>query len=131
NLAPTDLDTFSITAPANSRLPGGGGNSIAGLYDLKPAVFGRPANNKNSLSKDFGAQIEHWNGVDLSAQARMTNGLLVSGGLSTGKTTTDNCDIVAKLPEMLLGGTILNAANGGAWLPAQYCHQESGFLTQV
>ena len=51
--------------------------------------------------------------------------------MSTGKTVTDNCDLVAKLPGLLLGGNNLGVANANVWLPASFCHQESPFLTQV
>ncbi len=46
------------------------------------------------------------------------NGLRLQGGLSTGKTTTDNCDIVDDAPELLGGNS------------ATYCHQQSPFLAQ-
>ena len=39
----SDFDEFSITVPSDPRLPGGGGYTISGLYDLKPATFGRAA----------------------------------------------------------------------------------------
>ena len=51
--------------------------------------------------------------------------------MSTGKTVTDNCDLVAKLPGLLLGGNNLGVANANVWRPASFCHQESPFLTQV
>ena len=35
-----DFDPFSITAPLDPRLPGGGGYVIAGLYNVKPEKFG-------------------------------------------------------------------------------------------
>jgi hypothetical protein len=54
----------------------------------------------------------------------------VSGGISTGKRTTDNCEVVAKLPELLLGAQNLGSANNNVWLPGQWCHQEEPFLTQ-
>src|SRR4029453_1243378 len=95
-----DLDAFSIVAPTNPGLPDGGGQTITGLYDLKPAFFGTPTNNKITLAKNYGRQIEHWNGVDVSAQTRVVPGLILRGGTSTGRTTTDNCEILAKLPEM-------------------------------
>ena len=37
----SDYDTFSMTAPSDPRLPGGGGYVVSGLYDIKPALFGR------------------------------------------------------------------------------------------
>jgi hypothetical protein len=120
NLSPADLDQFSVTAPRDSRLPDGGGQTIAGLFDRKPAAFGRPVNARVTLSDNYGTQIEHWNGFDLTAQARLQNGLLVQGGLSSGKTTTDNCEILAKLPEMALLAT-----------SEAYCHVETPMLTQA
>ena len=43
NLAtvPADFTPFFITAPADARLPGGGGQTINGLYDVVPAKFGQ------------------------------------------------------------------------------------------
>ena len=63
--------------------------------------------------------------------ARLQNGVLLQGGVSTGKTVTDNCEIVAQLPESLLSAQALGAANANSWMSQQYCHQESPFLTQV
>ncbi len=120
NLSPADYDAFSIVAPADSRLPNGGGQTITGLFDLKPTSFGRPSNIKIALSDDFGKQIEHWNGFDVGLSARLQNGLLLQGGLSSGKTTTDNCEILAKLPE---GAPLATST--------PYCHVETPMLTQA
>jgi hypothetical protein len=87
--------------------------------------------NNNTLSDKYGKQTEHWNGVDLAINARPGGGLLLSGGVSTGKRTTDNCEIVAALPEMLLGAQNLGSNNNNVWLPGQWCHQEEPFLTQL
>src|SRR4029077_713069 len=35
-----DFNSYCVTAPNDSRLPGGGGNQICGLYDVAPAKFG-------------------------------------------------------------------------------------------
>jgi hypothetical protein len=125
NLSPDDLDQYSIVAPTDARLPDGGGYTITGLYDRKPSAFGRPVNSVTRLSKNYGTQIEHWNGVDLSVQARLSSTVLVQGGMSTGRTTTDNCEILAKLPEMAL------TPAGTASTAAAYCHVETPFLTQA
>jgi hypothetical protein len=52
--------------------------------------------------------------------------------LSTGRLTTDNCEIAAQIPEVLQGGAALRVPlNAQAWLPASFCRQESPWLTQV
>jgi hypothetical protein len=120
NLAvgPTDFDPFSITAPLDPRLPGGGGYTISGFHNLKPAQFGVPASNFVTRAKNFGKQVEYWQGADFTISARPHVGLLLQGGTSTGRTVTDNCEILAKIPE-----------NSPVGVP--YCHVTTAFLTQV
>ncbi len=140
----SDFDRFSITAPADPRLPGGGGYTLSGLYDLKPASFGRAADNFVTLSKNYGDQVERWHGVDVGLNTRLREGLLLRGGFSMGSWLTDICDVAENLPETLLvtAGTAtspqvmaVSSGNGAAitnqWIPAQYCRQESPFLTSV
>ena len=38
---PASYDSFSITAPTDPRLPGGGGQVVSGLYDITPSLFGQ------------------------------------------------------------------------------------------
>ena len=92
---PTDFTQFSITAPLDPRLPGGGGYMINGLYNLNPrrATWSPPTPRSRAR---LGEQIEHWNGVDLSINARFQHGVLVQGGFSAGRTSTDNCAVVAQ-----------------------------------
>ena len=132
-LGPEDYTPFSMRVPVDPRLPDGGGYTLDGLYNVRPDKIGLEQFN-HTLSDKYGKQIEHWNGVDVGINARLQNGLVVQGGVGTGKTTTDNCEIVAKLPEMNMAfanNTIFPVATTNAWTPAQYCHQESPFLTQV
>jgi Carboxypeptidase regulatory-like domain len=117
NLGPTDFDPFSITAPVDSRLRGGGGYAVSGLYNVKPAKFGIATDNFVTLDRKYGGQMQHWNGVDMMVNARPRNGLLVQGGVSTGRTSTDNCEVLAKLPE----------SNP---LGAPYCHVDTPFLSR-
>ena len=130
NLAvgPDDFTEFSVTVPSDPRLPGGGGYTLTGLYNIRPEKFGQ-TQNYNTLSGKYGKQIEHWNGVDVNFNARLQNGVTINGGISTGKTTEDNCDIVAAMPEALN----LTAAGGAPamWRPAQFCHRETPFQTQA
>ena len=113
-VAPSDYTTFSITAPADSRLPGGGGYTIGGLYDLNPSRQGQ-VDNYFTFAGNYGKQIEHWNGVDIGLSARLQSGVILQGGISTGRTVTDNCEVVQKLDNP----------------STRFCHSETSFLTQV
>jgi hypothetical protein len=122
-LSPSDYDPFRITAPPDARLPDGGGYAIGGLANLNPTKFGVPTDNYVTFSDHYGSQIEHWNGFDVSVNARLGQGVLLQGGMSTGRTSTDNCEIVRTLPELLITAT--------AATPEQYCHVDTPLLTQV
>jgi hypothetical protein len=114
-VGPTDYDEFSITAPRDPRLPGGGGSVISGLYDIKPEKFGVPADDFFTFAHKHGKQTEVWNGVDVTVDARPRAGVLLQGGVSLERQTTDDCEVRANLdnPSPL------------------YCHVEGTFLTQV
>lgn len=116
-LSAADFDSFSITAPSDPRLPGGGGYTVSGLYDLKPASFGRRADLFLTYSDNFGSESEQWEGVDVSISARPRPGLLLQGGTNTQRRTTDRCEVVAKVPESAAGDP--------------YCASKSDFITQV
>ena len=116
-LAPTDFDPFSVTAPVDSRLPGGGGNVVNGLYNITFAALTRPPNNLLTFAKNYGEQLENWQGVDFNVNARLRGGVLAQGGISTGRTLTDSCEIRAAVVE----SATLNP----------YCRVETPYLTQL
>jgi len=139
NLGPNDFTAFSVTAPptasANAAaftLPNAG-QTITGLYD--PNVIVAPKNVIKSAST-FGSQYLHWNGFDINVDARLRNGLLLQGGVSTGKTMSDNCQIVEQVPEALQQSGVagiqapVSAAFSPVWTPKSFCHQETPFLPQ-
>ena len=74
-----DFTQFSITAPVDSRLPGGGGNVISGLYDVNPTKFGQ-TDNITTFAKNFGKQVQMWNGVAVTVSARMPHEIILQGG---------------------------------------------------
>jgi hypothetical protein len=116
---------YCITAPVDSRLPGGGGNQICGLYDVNPAQFGL-TDKLVTQSSNYGKQTEVFNGVDATLNARFGQGGQFSGGLSAGRTVTDNCAITLANPQ-IVAGVGANAFGGSAsnttspLLPA-FCH---------
>jgi hypothetical protein len=98
-VGPSDYDTLTITAPQDSRLPDGGGYPVT-FVTLKPERFGQNS-NYFTFASDYGEDTRYWHGVDVSANARTTWGLTLQGGTSTGRGVRNNCEIVAKLPELL------------------------------
>ena len=92
SVGPQDYDEYCITSPADTRLPGGGGQRICGLYDVKTNMFGL-INNLVVPASTFGDRTEVFNGVDATVSFRR-RGYFLSGVLATGSTTTDSCFVV-------------------------------------
>jgi hypothetical protein len=136
-LSPADFDQFSITAPSDSRLPGGGGYPVTGLFNVKPERFSVPADNFITYAKKYGDQSRLWEGVDMSVNARLRTDLMLQAGTSTGHTRTNNCQVVERLPEMLQAPLALGEPNvlgvaalsANVWTPASLCEQQTKFLT--
>jgi hypothetical protein len=97
-----DYTPFSINAPLDPRLPNGGGYTIGGLYNLVPSAVGK-VDELAQTYRNFGNQVENWQGVDFGVTARLRNGLTLQGGTSTGRKLADACDVRAKLPELGTG----------------------------
>ena len=120
-ISPKDVGTYTITAPLDNRLPGGGGYTIGPLYNINPAVFGQSNLFIESTDK-VGDDTRVFNGVDVTFNVRNVKGVTFQGGTSTGKVTNDFCDIRTALPEASVGF-------GVSLLTSPYCHQESPWLT--
>jgi hypothetical protein len=124
-----DYTPYSITAPSDSRLPGGGGYVISGLYDATPAVAGQVSNFVTD-SQRYGRWYQYFNGVDVTLNVRTRSGVTFQGGTSTGQNVSDNCEVRANLPELnvavgpgLVGSTVSPTS--------PYCHVAYGMLTQL
>ncbi len=104
--------------------PDGGGYQVCGLYDVNRLV---PQNNVISLASKFGNAKELYNGFDLTVNARLPNGIVLSGGPSIGRTESDYCFAVDS-PQ----GTGL-PPNQGATSAAGllYCHVTPPFQANV
>jgi hypothetical protein len=114
--AVSDHTQFSVTAPLDSRLPGGGGYVVSNLFDPNQNVA-TLTNNFNTYAPNYGKQYSIYNGLELNLSARLRNGVQFQAGSSTGETVTDNCEIREKLPEI----NLLNP----------YCHNAPGITTRV
>ncbi|HXD75972.1 MAG TPA: hypothetical protein VN628_19645, partial [Vicinamibacterales bacterium] len=130
--AVSDYSMFSVVAPIDARLPGGGGYTVSGLANLNPNKVGQ-VNNQINFSQNYGDQIQHWNGFETAISMRLPHSVIVQGGFNTGRTLTDNCQIAAQLPEVqAVGYEILSldrrAVSAGV-TNMPFCRTQTPFLT--
>ena len=127
-VTPADFDSYCLPLPVDPRLPNGG-QKLCGFYDIKPSLFG-VTDNLRTQASNYGNRTENYNGVDVTLTSHFGNGGYVSGGVSVGRTVTDACELVKKVPEALFGvdsqvsntvpGT-LSSGTANSWSPAQFC----------
>ncbi len=115
-----DFDQYCVTAPTEAAFGDTSGKQLCGLYDVKPAAFGR-VDNYIVPSKTLGKQIEQYDGIDVGMQARFGKGGSLTGGFNTGRQLNDNCDIVK------------NNLNVGFALPRtdDFCRNVNGIAGQT
>lgn len=97
--AASDYDVYTVPIPQHDNLPEAGGT--AQYVAITPAASARGSQNLMTSADNYGNQSAYWQGVDFTGTARLTNGLTVQAGTSTGHGVRDNCDITAKVPELL------------------------------
>jgi Carboxypeptidase regulatory-like domain len=122
-ISPNDLAAYTLKAPSDARLPGGGGYNVGPLYNVNPNVFGQ-SNLLVKSTKDVGDDTRVFNGVDVTVSVRGAHGFTFAGGTGTGKVVNDWCAIRAAVPEN--PGT---PAGLNGYLLNPYCHVESPVQT--
>ena len=112
----SDFTQFNVVAPNDSRFPTPGGTFS--VYDISPALVAA-TQNVNTFASNYGNQYRHWNGFDVTTDLRLPRGTTFSGGVTAGRTMTDNCEVVKQLPEVQTG---LGLATPLAVLPHRHGH---------
>jgi hypothetical protein len=125
--SPADYTPFSVTAPLDPRLPGGGGYVVDGLFDIVQSKFSS-VDNYRTYSPSI-SQV--YNGADLNVAARIRNGLQLQVGAAIGQRVTDYCDVRAQLPEQgqgsATGAVFSTGSEVWAYSPVNpYCHFAPG-----
>jgi hypothetical protein len=119
---PADFTQYSITVPNDPRLPRAG-QVLGGFYEVNPALAGN-VNNLVTFADNYATgEQEHWNGFDLTVNARPRNGVTLQGGLSTGRVSTDVCGLEAAVPESQTPFGVLAVSRND-------CHVVEPFQTQ-
>ena len=116
-LAPADFDSYCVTAPQDGLLGAASGKQICGFYDVTPQKFGQISNLVQPAA-NFGKQYDRYDGVDIALNARYGRGGLLTGGVSTGKTVSDNCAVVRGNPQIGL----LTAGATASLTSEEFCH---------
>ena len=126
-LSSGDFELGTVNVPSDPRLPGGGGGTLS-FYDQRPGTLAVP-DALTVRADDFGGETETWNGFDVTVDARIED-ILLQGGLSTGRTSRNYCDLQGALPEALptraAGGTF-----GADTMVLEHCDRSENWLTQV
>ena len=103
-IGPADFDQYRFTVPTHPDLPTSG-QTLSYLM-LKPTAFGR-VDNYLAPASDYADPTFYWQGVEMTVNARMNNGLTLQGGFTTGGGVRDLCEVAAQLPELHQAGGLL------------------------
>ncbi len=115
-IAANEYNEYCVTAPSDSRLPGGGGNRICGLYDVIPSRFGLN-NTLVTQAENYGKWTEVYDGIDVTLNARFGDRGSLQGGLATGRTAVNTCE-VGRDPSLAVTGL-----TAGSPRTDEYCNQ--------
>ena len=121
-----DYTQYNLTVPTDARLSTSG--QTLTYYDVNPVLksgqSGLTTTNLNTFASNYGNMYQHWNGVDLTVNSRLAGGVTASSGVTFGRTSFDDCEVTAQLPEMLY------STSAAALSPIQLCHFETGWAPQ-
>jgi hypothetical protein len=92
NRNPSQYVGYVLAAPVDSRLPGGGGYPIQ-LYQVTNAAAAIAAQTLITFETDFGPERKnYYDGVDVTLNARLRQGLTLQLGSTTGRSVVDRCE---------------------------------------
>jgi hypothetical protein len=128
---PADYDQFTILAPADPRLPGGGGYPIP-LYMVTAAAAARGASNYVTFETDYGDErSSYWHGVDFSLNARLRQGLTFQFGTQTGRSILDQCSSAAARDQNATAAVPVGLTNNGTIKDVRSCRDVDPFETTL
>ena len=122
-----DWDQYTFMVPEDPRLPNGGDFPVT-LVDLNPAAIPLP-NNFFTSAENFGGHNRTWHGFDFNVSARL-EGVLLQGGYATGKETENQCELQARLPEVINQGARGFLGGGDSVVLIEHCATETPWISQ-
>jgi hypothetical protein len=115
----TDWVSYTITAPTDSRLPGGGGYPISVFLPNTSAATQNYLTRESKVGAGGKEREAYFDGVNVNLNARMRNGLFVSFGTQTGRRVDDRCHVV------------MNFNNGGTGPNPRDCRDFDPWQTTI
>ncbi len=92
NYSNSSYDFFTVKAPSDPKLPGGGGYTVTGLYDVHALVV-TPV-----TVQTYSNELKYaWNGFDTNWNWRGPSGIFVQAGTSTARINRDTCGALTDL----------------------------------
>jgi hypothetical protein len=86
-------ETYTLTAPSDSRLAGGGGYPVT-VFVPTAAANAVPAQRILIPESELGAERSStWDGFDVTVNARFRNGLTTQLGTTTGRGQVNTCEV--------------------------------------
>jgi hypothetical protein len=110
-------------------LPGGGGYPVCGLYDVNPSKFSVVPNNLVTQASHYGDQQRVSDFFNVNVTTRFKSGLLIRGGVDSGRLLLDSCEIRAQIPEFVIGaGATVGSGTGAIGPTNPFCHSSTPLL---
>jgi hypothetical protein len=88
-----DFTPYTVIGPANTNLPGGGGERIT-QYNLVPGKLGLV----NAVRTFSETNYRRYHGIEFTANARLPRGGFAFGSLTTERTASNSCDVANNDP---------------------------------
>jgi hypothetical protein len=128
---PGDYQQFTILAPQDPRLPGGGGYPIT-LSMVTAAAAARGALNYVTFETDFGQERKnYWHGVDFTLNARLRQGITFQIGTQTGHSVLDLCDSAAVMDMDSSAALPVGLMNSATIKDIRNCRDDDPFQTTL
>jgi hypothetical protein len=111
----TDWVNYTINAPSDPRLPDGGNYPITVYLPNTTAATQNFLTQESSFGTDGKERDAFYDGVNLTVNARMRNGLFVSLGTQTGRRVDDRCHVVVNFNNGATGPNPRDCRDADPW----------------
>ena len=118
-------ETYTLTAPQDSRLADGGGYPVT-VY--VPTAAANAVAPRLFLTREstFGAErTSVWDGFDITLNARLRGGLTTQVGTTTGRALVDTCEIATKFNNVAANTGVISGPD------PRGCHNAEPWQTQL